>query len=43
MYNLFNSCGSVSPAINEGKEVGLLHHDIKNAIQTIIQKEKICL
>jgi hypothetical protein len=32
-YNLINSCGSVSPAINEGKEVGLLHYNIqKNAI-----------
>jgi hypothetical protein len=27
-YNLINNCGLVSPATNEGKEAGLLRHNI---------------
>jgi hypothetical protein len=39
-YNLINRCGSVSPAINEGKEVGLLRHNIKNAIHNYYPERK---
>jgi hypothetical protein len=35
-YNLINSCGSASPAINEGKDVVLLRHDIQKMQYTII-------
>jgi hypothetical protein len=37
---LINSCGSVSPAINERKETGLLRHNIKNAINNYYPERK---
>jgi hypothetical protein len=40
MHNLINSCGSISPVINEGKEVGLLHHNIQNAIHNYYLERK---
>jgi hypothetical protein len=42
-YNLINCCGSILPAINEGKEVGLLHHNIKNAVTHLLSKKKTSL
>jgi hypothetical protein len=39
-YNLINSCGSVSPAIHEGKEVGLLRHNIKKCNTQLLSRKK---
>jgi hypothetical protein len=40
MYNLINSCGSASPAINEGKEVGLLRHNIQKSNTQLLSRKK---
>jgi hypothetical protein len=40
-YNLINSCGSVSPAINEEKEVGLLLHNIRKCNTQLLSRKKI--
>jgi hypothetical protein len=39
-YNLIISCGSASPAINEGTEDGLLRHNKKNAIHNYYPERK---
>jgi hypothetical protein len=39
-WNLINSCGSVSPAINEGKEVGLLPHNIQKCNIQLLSRKK---
>jgi hypothetical protein len=39
MYNLINSCGSASPAINEGKEVELLRLTKKYNTQLLSRKK----
>jgi hypothetical protein len=40
MCNLINNCGSVSPAINEGKEVGLLGHKIQKCNTQLLSRKK---
>jgi hypothetical protein len=40
MYNLINSCGSVSPAMNEGKELGLLRHNIQKSNTQLLSRKK---
>jgi hypothetical protein len=42
-YNLINGRGSISPAINKGKEVRLLRHNIQKFVTTVIQKENASL
>jgi hypothetical protein len=39
-YKLINSCGSVSPTINERKEVGLLRHNIQKFNTQLLSRKK---
>jgi hypothetical protein len=39
-YNLINSCGSVSPAINEEKEVELMRHNIQKWNTHLLSRKK---
>jgi hypothetical protein len=39
-YNLINSCGSVLPAMNKGKEVGLLHHNLQKCNAHLLSRKK---
>jgi hypothetical protein len=39
-YNFICSCSSVSPAINEGKEVGMLRHNIQKFSTQLLSRKK---